>query len=418
MKHVLIITLVLISAACQVNFDPADRESNPLPVVYCLLDLNDSIQYVRLSGTFIPEEAGLAEPPYTTETWNEDILIYLEEMKEDQSQQIYFFEPSENDAHQDSGLFQTPSFRLYEARLTPQPETVYRLYVFLNESQLHCFSETRTVGMPRIADPSRIPGRQVSFSAYDDYKVHYYTPANSAFQVAWFSFGDWSFSKSQYGSAQEDGRFITLSSERFFKELHPDADFSYPEFHLLCYGEELAIYNQLEAGAEGLFTPLNFNSIINGTGLFSSKIQVSISNLELSEITRNLISNNFQLTGNRFIDYETSATHGQFSFHFTFPPTVLPEGKVHRTELKLAYNTDSLYKGRFFAEANVSDSREEYIFILPAGDYYYQAGITCSCLADSCLWDGFPNGQYGSKVAVNKITISAGQNTDEKPLFD
>lgn len=417
MKQFTAILLLLVVAGCQAEFDPADRLAKPTPVVYCILNLNDSVQSVRLSGTFVPKTNELAHPPYNPNNWKEETEIYLEEISPKEEPVIYYFQETEPQVNQDSGLFQSPSFTMYQAFLRPKPETLYRLYVFLKETGTHCFSETTTVGIPVIVDPARIPGRELSFSAYDDYLVHFYTPANSAFQVASFAFGEWNFFRNYYGSTQEGGRFLAFSSERFFAELNQHADFSSPEFSLTCYGEEVALYNQVFAGSPDIFTPLNFNSITNGAGLFSSSIQVKVSNLTVSNRTLELIDQDFDLSGRSFIDYENSAYYGQLSFHFVLPPSVLPTGKVHRTELKLAYTADSLYRGLFFAEANVTDTREEYNFTLPEGDYYYQAGITCSCLSDSCLWDGFPNGQYGRRYSINQISVTAGQSIDEKPLF-
>ena len=85
--------------------------------------------------------------------------------------------------------------------------------------------------------------------------------------------------------------------------------------------------------------------------------------------------------------------YGTIEFNFTLPKLDLPDKGVHRVDLSLAKSMDSLYRKMFCNAANVSDYKQKYSFVLLPGRYFYQAGITCTCLADSCLYAGFPGGQ-------------------------
>lgn len=90
--------------------------------------------------------------------------------------------------------------------------------------------------------------------------------------------------------------------------------------------------------------------------------------------------------------------HGFAEVEFLLPEyNKVPSGKIHRVSLAFAYTVDSLYRGEFFKKINVSDYQNLYRVILPAGEYYYEAVITCSCRGDTCLWGGFPGGRYGMK---------------------
>ena len=111
-------------------------------------------------------------------------------------------------------------------------------------------------------------------------------------------------------------------------------------------------------------------------------------------------------------------TRGILQVDFKLPPIqFLPESRIHRVELCLGYNEDSIYKSLFFDCVNTSDVVSVYTFNLAPGIYYYQAGITCSSLGDSCSWAGFPGGRYGIRYSVTRVQVTAGQKTTSSPGF-
>jgi hypothetical protein len=108
---------------------------------------------------------------------------------------------------------------------------------------------------------------------------------------------------------------------------------------------------------------------------------------------------------------------GTIEFDFPIPQISVPERGLHRIDLSLAASTYDLYRGDFIISANVSDEERTYTFRLDPGDYYYQAGITCSCLGDTCLWGGFPGGRFGAKWDMGKITIVKGETLTKTLIF-
>jgi hypothetical protein len=120
-----------------------------------------------------------------------------------------------------------------------------------------------------------------------------------------------------------------------------------------------------------------------------------------------------------FIDNNTSGpvTTGVLEIDFKLPYVPLPASRIHRVDLSIARSADSLYKGKFISSANVSDARSIYRFVLEPGSYYYQAAITCSCQADSCLWGGFPGGQWGKRWAIDQVNVIKGEVIRESPSF-
>lgn len=110
-------------------------------------------------------------------------------------------------------------------------------------------------------------------------------------------------------------------------------------------------------------------------------------------------------------------TTGVLEVDFKIPYVPFPASKVHRIDLSLANTADSLYRSLFFSSANVSDQKSLYRFVLKPGTYYYRAGITCSAQGDSCLWGGFPGGQFGVRWAVDQVEIKLGEVIRRSPSF-
>jgi hypothetical protein len=109
---------------------------------------------------------------------------------------------------------------------------------------------------------------------------------------------------------------------------------------------------------------------------------------------------------------------GTVEFDFPVPLRVAPASGIRRIDLSIAKTTYDLYRGDFLISANVSDKERVYSFKLVPGDYYFQAGITCTCMGDTCLWDGFPGGRLGTKWAMDRITIIKGEKLVKKIAFN
>lgn len=110
-------------------------------------------------------------------------------------------------------------------------------------------------------------------------------------------------------------------------------------------------------------------------------------------------------------------TTGVLEVEIKIPYMPLPKKGIHLVDLSLARTADSLYRGLFLSSPNVYDDKTVYRFVLAPGTYYYQAGITCSCLGDSCLWGGFPGGRFGVRWAIDMVEVIKGKVIRESPSF-
>lgn len=119
------------------------------------------------------------------------------------------------------------------------------------------------------------------------------------------------------------------------------------------------------------------------------------------------------------IDHTTlPQNYGILEIDFKKPPLAVPEKAISRMDLSLAYTADSVYRQEFFQKANVSDQKRVYQFNLPSGTYWYQAVITCTCGGDTCLWGGFPGGQFGQRFTLEEVKVVAGTKSTYQALFD
>lgn len=128
--------------------------------------------------------------------------------------------------------------------------------------------------------------------------------------------------------------------------------------------------------------------------------------------------NNTDLSDNNGPESEITKETGKIVFEFNIPERRVPVEKINRINLSVAVDAKSLFSGYFLASANVSDLVNSYAFTLKEGDYYYQAGITCSSAGDTCLWDGFPGGQWGEKWAMGTISVIREETIVKKLTFN
>ncbi|MBT3748185.1 MAG: hypothetical protein HOG34_04310 [Bacteroidetes bacterium] len=95
----------------------------------------------------------------------------------------------------------------------------------------------------------------------------------------------------------------------------------------------------------------------------------------------------------------------------------IPKDGVHRVALSFSYTIDSLFRSEYFEKVNVSDHKALYRLVFPAGEYYWEAVITCSCGGDTCLNGGFPGGKFGMKYDFDEFLVVTGETTTIKTRF-
>lgn len=118
------------------------------------------------------------------------------------------------------------------------------------------------------------------------------------------------------------------------------------------------------------------------------------------------------------IDNSIATEYGIVRLDFPVDDRHLPKRCIKRADLSLAYTADSLYRKEYITVANVSNYQSLYEFSLEPGSYFYQAGKTCVCGGDTCLWGGYPGGQNGMIWTMAFFEIRSNQIVYDRITFD
>lgn len=318
--YIFLIAALMALFSCE-NVIDINMDTDGIPVVYCVMDMDDTSQIVRLAKTFFPDEDYWKYDNLELELWDEPVDIYIEEWSDANKPEVYDFHPVDR-IKPDTGYFINPSFQSYEAIFIPKPNTEYFLYVYFPERKYYAYAQSVSVDHPDIMDPSYIPGKGITFSDMDDYIVQFRPSLNSEFHQ--FSFilnieehraDQFNLDYFDFGSQiyeQNSEQIITnrLSSARFYKELMARYDtlsegdsrrISSLEFIIYSYGKEMRLYNQLYNNGTQPWETQTYSSFVNGIGLFTSVAHDRLTNLELSKLTMDLLTQDPRYTHMKFI---------------------------------------------------------------------------------------------------------------------
>jgi hypothetical protein len=309
MNKVWLALILLLLVSCE-NEVGVNMDNNGLPVAYCILDRNSTVQTVRLAKSFFPETGYTEADHLTLERWDEPVEIYIEEWSQPDKPVSYDFLPVDT-IRQDTGYFTNPSFSLFESAFSPLPNVRYILYLSFPERNYHAFASTTVVDMPSILNPAAIPGRKITFSDADDFVVEIRPPANAGYHQ--FSFilnveehvtnqlrvDHFNFGGQIYKENSEQILIYQLSSARFYSDLLARYDtltgsdfrrINGLEFVVYSYGTEMMLYNQLYNNGSQPWEIQSYSSFKNGFGLFSSVAHSRLTNLELSKLTYQILT--------------------------------------------------------------------------------------------------------------------------------
>ena len=156
------IQLLLLTGSCESDIN-LFYESGDKPVVYCLLNPKDSIQYLRVSRSFIirgnPEGQVISPDSLILD---EDFYAYLEYEKPDGTREIHYFEGTEIN-QRDSGLFPGDGLIVLQTNCHVKGGKDYGLYVYFPQLPRLVAGTVLVVNPVEILDPNPLPGREVTF---------------------------------------------------------------------------------------------------------------------------------------------------------------------------------------------------------------------------------------------------------------
>jgi hypothetical protein len=152
---------------------------DPLPVVYCLLDPADSIQYVRVGSTYAVYPGDTVFQPKQDQILiDEDIVVYMAAEYPYYQQEIFYANLIDS-IPKDSGWFPSSVNQIYALKCKIQEDTRYSLYVYFKKSGKIVHGETLSMGSQfTVIDPDLVPGREATLLPGIDFYVRFETVPN------------------------------------------------------------------------------------------------------------------------------------------------------------------------------------------------------------------------------------------------
>ena len=292
--------------ACNEDVDLYTTGS-PVPIVYSLLDPTNDIQYVRIGRSYMGGTISPDHPPVSDSTvWSIAHEVYIEEYANGQKGKTFWFKP-DTTITKDSGYFPVSNLRIYSSEFKPVVGNTYQLYVYFPDLDKMVFAKTVANGLPQIVDPFPLSIRKINFEAGQPYTVRWYPGQYSGvyqlvFRVHYrdssdlgeeFKTADYS-SPGIYNLETEQMLEHSMGGLSFFEAMANRIpvipgmvrEVISLEFIIITGGTDLGIHYQSTVVTGNNFTNLmDYSNIDNGIGVFSSRAELHLPNLALSEVT-------------------------------------------------------------------------------------------------------------------------------------
>ncbi len=285
-------------SSCETDFE-VNAPYKETTVIYGLLNVRDSVQYIRVSKGFLGEGDALVMAQNSDSINYADILdVTMERIVNDIVQETIPMERVE-DIPKDEGVFAYPYQVYYKLKNhTLNSSSLYRIVVRNTQTGNVASSLTRIVNDVTVINPSSsdvdfstaaqfsvkfIPGQ--NGRVYDLVIRYHYTETDNL-GVTTVHYIDWNFSDQFTTSTAEIafpyyrpdffvflGREIPVKSGVVRRVDNLPAPYRAVEFRIIAGSEDLHTYQQLNSPSNtSLQEPPLFTTVENGIGLFTSRL--------------------------------------------------------------------------------------------------------------------------------------------------
>ena len=165
-----VIVLLLTINSCEEEIDII-MEGESVPIIYCLIDPFDTLHYVRVSKTYLPDNE-INKIPLSADSlyYQGEIEVSLEHWVDNQAIETIIFQ-KQTEIIKDQGLFPNENNTLFMANCKIYAEDKYKLYVYIKESGLIIDAEAVMVGELDVIDPDPSINRKITLLENEDYTV-------------------------------------------------------------------------------------------------------------------------------------------------------------------------------------------------------------------------------------------------------
>ena len=288
------------------------------PVVYCLLNPQDSVQTVRVSRVFQNRDK-LLEWEETFDDYLKDTTtrIYIESIDEQGMRKIIDLSYSEKFRTSDDSLF--ASTDIYTCRLKPSHLNAYSLYVYFPETKTMASGKIKPIAPVQLIDPAIVPGRKMVIDPTQAYVLRWFGSPGTAYYQGTFYIN---YLEKISGEKRSKRMAMTLNpvleypDEAIFSQnvsgtaLLQALKANIPQldsvsrkivnldFTFVYGGVELALFSNSGINPRGLSDRVaDYTNLDNARGVFSSISRIHVYGIPLSEQSIDTIAMN-QITKN------------------------------------------------------------------------------------------------------------------------
>ena len=277
------------------------------PIVYCFLNPDDSVQYLRLSKTFtIPIDNPDYRPTASDMIYTEEPEIYISEDESGYKQRFYKSNLI-NGIQKDTGWFPVAGMQIFASKFKIKPATQYSLVLYFQTENRIVFGQTQSFGSDfRIIDPSLILYREAGLFPDQDYYVRFTPVINAQIFQTTMTFvydevrdglterKEFDFKLDPLLNEHQDVEYLQqkISGIMFFKSLAQKLSVIQGvirkpvcfRFQISCGGNELYYRVRSEINVNS-FSDILYTNLSNAQGIFSSLKHQNIDNVIISRFT-------------------------------------------------------------------------------------------------------------------------------------
>ncbi len=325
-SFVVLFSIIIVISSCDEDLQLIGQYGSK-PIIYCLLNPDDSIHYMRISESFIisdnPNDYNI---PSDSLILHDDFYAYVEEEKPGRIGDITYFELPIHTAR-DSGYFPQEGMVTLAIKLKLNPGETYSLYVNLPDYPKILSGSTTIIRSVEILDPSPLPGRETTILQRQGYHLRWTSTAKFAVYQPLIRLnyleGDSVFLATKSLELPRPLVFVNDESQivasyingpSFYKQIlkslvPPPEDYRRKvisfDVELFAGGEELALMTQLDAKLYQSFYGLNdFSNIDGAIGVFSSITSTASYNNRFSDFTIDYLASSDSTSSLGFLKHD------------------------------------------------------------------------------------------------------------------
>lgn len=219
MRRFLIPILTLLTVGCQTEIEVVDGKG-AVPIVYCVLNQDDTIQNLRLARSYLSFDA--SRPPASADSlqFGGKVSITIEEVDHSLVSAVIPMLPFL--VSKDSGFFPGSGNRVYRGAFPIRDNTLYRLIVEIKEMDYLAYSSFVSLGDFEVVDPAYPEVRKIHLVDDHNPVIHWTQCQNAAvYQVGY------RVHYNEFMEGETLGKTVIILFTTVFYRNNPGAFYSY-----------------------------------------------------------------------------------------------------------------------------------------------------------------------------------------------